>query len=559
MKRSKNLFALVLCVSLLFTGCGSNSSSELSAAGDSQSASYAEKLFTTDTVHTIDVELSAEDWADLKENPTDKTKYKAAVTIDGETISDVSFATKGNTSLTAVAKDEDSDRYSFKINFGKYTDGQTYYGLDKLNLNNLYADATYMKDYLSYRIFEEAGLDSPLTSYIWVTVNGEDVGLYLAIEDVSESYLTRTTEGEGELYKPETEQLANMANANNGMQMPDHTGSSDQTQPPAADGETGTVAQSGDTGQMTPPTNGEMPEMPNGDSKSENMPEGVGGHNMGQVGPNGNLGGGDNGASLKYTDDEIESYSDIFDNAETDADDSDMQQVIAALKNLSEGNVEDSLDTDSVIAYFAAHNFVMNYDSYTGNMLHNYYLYENDGKLSMIPWDYNLAFGAFTGQNNSGTELNNATAIVNCGIDSPLSGAEEDDRPMWSWITSDEEYLEKYHDVMDHLITGYFESGEFETEVNAIYKMILPYVEKDTSGFYDAEEFQTAFETLKTFCTKRAESIRLQLDGTLSTVTSEQTQNSKVDASDITISDMGSQGGTAGTGPERQGTTQQNN
>ena len=88
--------------------------------------------------------------------------------------------------------------------------------------------------------------------------------------------------------------------------------------------------------------------------------------------------------------------------------------------------------------------------------------------------------------------------------------------------------------------------------------MILPYVEKDTSGFYDAEEFQTAFETLKTFCTKRAESIRLQLDGTLSTVTSEQTQNSKVDASYITISDMGSQGGTAGTGPEMQGTIQQN-
>ena len=68
--------------------------------------------------------------------------------IDGEKINDVSFATKGNTSLTSVASDKDSDRYSFKVNFGKYVDGQTYYGLDKLNLNNIYADATYMKDYL---------------------------------------------------------------------------------------------------------------------------------------------------------------------------------------------------------------------------------------------------------------------------------------------------------------------------------------------------------------------------------------------------------------------------
>ena len=29
-------------------------------------------------------------------------------------------------------------------------------------------------------------------------------------------------------------------------------------------------------------------------------------------------------------------------------------------------------------------------------MIHNYYLYEEDGQLSMIPWDYNLAFGGFS-------------------------------------------------------------------------------------------------------------------------------------------------------------------
>ena len=149
--------------------------------------------------------------ADLKANPTAKTKYKTDITIDGETVKEVSFATKGNTSLTAVAEDENSDRYSFKVNFGKYVDGQTYYGLNKLSLNNIYADATYMKDYLSYEIFRQAGVESPLVSYVWLKINGEEHGLYLAIEDVSESYLDRTHNGEGELYKPETEQFENMA------------------------------------------------------------------------------------------------------------------------------------------------------------------------------------------------------------------------------------------------------------------------------------------------------------------------------------------------------------
>ena len=46
-------------------------------------------------------------------------------------------------------------------------------------------------------------------------------------------------------------------------------------------------------------------------------------------------------------------------------------------------------------------------------MIHNYYLYEQDGKLSMLPWDYNLAFGGFQG--------NDATSSVNNPIDDVLS------------------------------------------------------------------------------------------------------------------------------------------
>ena len=69
---------------------------------------------------------------------------------------------------------------------------------------------------------------------------------------------------------------------------------------------------------------------------------------------------------------------------------------------------------DEVIRYFVVHNFVCNSDSYTGVMVHNYYLYEEDGQLSMIPWDYNLAFGGF--ESSQG-----ATSLVNSPIDTPVS------------------------------------------------------------------------------------------------------------------------------------------
>ncbi|MBR6703859.1 MAG: CotH kinase family protein, partial [Lachnospiraceae bacterium] len=482
---------------------------------------YESRLFDTSYVHTIDIQISEEDWTDLNTNPTEKTKYKTTVTVDGETFEAVSFATKGNTSLSSIASDPDSNRYSFKLNFGKYNKGQTYYGLKKLNLNNLYADATYMKDYLSYEIFREAGVESSLTSYVWLTINGEDQGLYIAIEDISESYLDRVADGEGELYKPETEMLGNMGKA--GGQGDFNPGG----QSGFPGGQSGFPGGQGGTfpgGSTTDPSQSGFSDMPQG----------------GDFNPGGNFPGGfsfgssSNGADLVYKDDEISSYSDIFDNAETDVDEEDEQRVIAALKALSQGDVS-GINTDQVIRYFAAHNFVLNYDSYTGSMLHNYYLYENDGQLSMLPWDYNLAFGGFSG--------GDATSLINTGIDTPLSGSTESARPMWSWIASDETYLTQYHEVYEALISGYFESGRFEQEIDALYEMLLPYVEKDPSAFYTAEEFTKAVQTLKEFCLLRAESIRRQLDGTLSTKTSEQKASDQVDASSLSVRDMGSQGG----------------
>ena len=183
----------------------------------------------------------------------------------------------------------------------------------------------------------------------------------------------------------------------------------------------------------------------------------------------------------------------------------------------------------------------MNYDSYTGNMLHNYYLYENDGKLSMLPWDYNLAFGGFSGNGGEAGD-SDSTSLVNTGIDTPLSGVTEEARPMWNWIVSNEKYLETYYSIFDSLISGYFESGKFETEIDSLYKMLYPYVEKYPSAFYSADEFTTAYETMKQFCLLRAESIRLQLNGNLSTKSDEQDSSNQVDASGINIQSMGSQG-----------------
>ena len=251
----------------------------------------------------------------------------------------------------------------------------------------------------------------------------------------------------------------------------------------------------------------------------------------------------DNTYMKDYSDDNFESYSNIFDNAKTTVTDADKTRLIASLKNINENtNIEESVNVEQVIRYFVVHNFVLNFDSYTGSMIHNYYLYENDGMLSMIPWDYNLAFGGFQ-------SASDATSLVNYPIDSPVSGGDVSSRPMLAWIFESEEYTNMYHEYFAQFISDYFDSGKFEEEIDKVKEMISPYVEADATKFCTYDEFITGIDTLKEFCLLRAKSITGQLDGTIGSTSQAQTSKENfVDASDISVSAMGSMGNTMGAG-----------
>ena len=134
-------------------------------------AEYESALFDTSKVHTIDIEM--DDWDGFLENCTDEEYEECAVTVDGEKYAGVGIRAKGNTSLSSVAA-YGNDRYSFKIEFDHYDSGISYYGLDKLSLNNIIQDNTYLKDYLVYRMMDEFGVDAPLCSFVYITVNGEE-------------------------------------------------------------------------------------------------------------------------------------------------------------------------------------------------------------------------------------------------------------------------------------------------------------------------------------------------------------------------------------------------
>lgn len=144
---------------------------------------------------------------------------------------------------------------------------------------------------MSYDLMKYMNIPSSLCTFAEIKVNGEHFGFYLAVEDVDDSYIDRIygSDSSVKLYKPESMDIGDVqGNMPDGQQFPQMSGGQNGQQPPQMpDGER--------------PSMPEGMELPGGNDIPGNMP--------------GGMDGGRGGVDLNYTDDNIESYSNIFDNS----------------------------------------------------------------------------------------------------------------------------------------------------------------------------------------------------------------------------------------------------
>ncbi|MGE7987651.1 CotH kinase family protein [Lysinibacillus fusiformis] len=435
--------------------------------------SYENTVFNKNKVTTVDIEIAEEDWADMLENAADEELKQADITVNGKKIENVAIRTKGNLSLRSVVN-SDSDRYSLKIDFDYYDDTQSLYGLKKLNLNNNYSDSTLMREYVSYELMEQMGLPTPAHSYMYVTVNGEERGLFLGVEAVDETF------------------LANNYGSNNGFLFkPDGTGS-----------------------------------------------------------------------DLKYISDDMANYTGI--GLKTNKDNMDQSKFVEMLDAIHNGgDIEKYLDVDEMLRYFAVNTALVNLDSYQGNMKHNYYLYEQNGKFSIIPWDYNMSFGGFgaggggmgmgredrlkpddasnsesspmenngqtdqagvdrqqqNGQFNMGMSGNlMAESAINFSVTTPVSGTTLEERPLLNALLTNEKYRAQYEGYLEELTMNYLTEDYVQSMTKKLAVLLTTYVEADPTKFSTTEQFLEAVEgenSLPEFAKQRSESILKQLSGEL--------------------------------------------
>ena len=144
--------------------------------------------------------------------PNTPVYVSATFQFGGKTWEHIGVRMKGNSSLAQTWR-AGVGKLPLRLNFDKFkadypeTDGQRFYGFEKLSLANGAADTSLLRDKVASDVFRESGVPAPHTAFVALYVDhGEGSqywGLYTLDEDVDNNSLLDTNFGnhKGALYE----------------------------------------------------------------------------------------------------------------------------------------------------------------------------------------------------------------------------------------------------------------------------------------------------------------------------------------------------------------------
>jgi hypothetical protein len=157
-------------------------------------AQSAASIFSQTVLHEAEIRISPSDLAALAID-TENAYYSGSFTLDGIAVSNVALRQKGSGSRNPF-------KPSFKVDFNRYDDEQSYLGLKSLNLKSNVQDWSQLKHRVAMNLFARMGIPAPRQSHARLTVNGSYFGVYLLDEDIDKSFLSRVFhEKNGTLYE----------------------------------------------------------------------------------------------------------------------------------------------------------------------------------------------------------------------------------------------------------------------------------------------------------------------------------------------------------------------
>jgi hypothetical protein len=159
-------------------------------------ADEAASIYDPSKVVVVDLTLSGTAEADLEAKPDEYVKgtFSMSQTVGGTPTGEettliserpVEVRLKGNVGGSFRLL---SEKPGFKLKFKK---ADAVLGLRKMTLNNMVQDPSMVHETLAYASFRAAGVPASRTGYAYVRLNGDDIGVYLDLENLDEIGLKR--------------------------------------------------------------------------------------------------------------------------------------------------------------------------------------------------------------------------------------------------------------------------------------------------------------------------------------------------------------------------------
>src|SRR4030095_5296012 len=160
-------------------------------------------LFPGEIIPRLEIEVSTEAMAVLRayrqvwgQARPERVDVKVTVREGSTVFTNVALHLKGSYTFEPI-----DEKPSLTLNFDKFVSGQRFHGFDKIHLNNSAQDPSYLCDKLARELFNAAGVPAPRAGHARVSLNGRDLGFYVAVEGYNKRFLKRHFESvKGNLY-----------------------------------------------------------------------------------------------------------------------------------------------------------------------------------------------------------------------------------------------------------------------------------------------------------------------------------------------------------------------
>jgi spore coat protein CotH len=143
-------------------------------------------LFDDTTLHDVYLFINSKDLAVLRARYQENINTPADIMIDGTRVRNVAVRSRGLGSRNPT-------KLGLRVDFNFYTRARRFRGLEALILDNLWQDASMMREALAMKVFRRMGEAAPREAFCRVFLNNQYQGLYALVEEIDPDFAERET------------------------------------------------------------------------------------------------------------------------------------------------------------------------------------------------------------------------------------------------------------------------------------------------------------------------------------------------------------------------------